>query len=357
MKTSYHPAITVAFYLNCLPEDLLQYIPRSTRFDWNHRDKSSCFGHEWFCKNQQLFQTLRQVSSNKKLLQINKALIRIIAIKRFITIYSGCIKNKMLHVTQTILINIEKVIPTVGLTKTLRLLQLPYSAYLKLKRTARCNLSPLNLCVIKHPGQLLKKEIGFIKSYCNDIRFLHWPLSSVYEMIKREGAAFFSINTFYKYVNLLKLTRTKPPHRRKHHCIGIRASTPLQILHVDVTVFRTADNKKNFIHIIQDNFSRSILQWVVKTTCMAQSTFEVLNNVYERYLQPADIGDCQLISDDGSENYGPVKQFILNSKRPTIQHLIAQRDIEFSNSMIEAANKKLKYNFLYHPTLPIMKNL
>jgi len=30
-----------------------------------------------------------------------------------------------------------------------------------------------------------------------------------------------------------------------------------------------------------------------------------------------------------------------------MQHLVAQRDIEFSNSMIEAVNKNLKYNFLY----------
>ena len=27
--------------------------------------------------------------------------------------------------------------------------------------------------------------------------------------------------------------------------------------------------------------------------------------------------------------------------------MVAQRDIDFSNSMIEAANKQLKYNFLY----------
>lgn len=254
----------------------------------------------------------------------------------------------MLSVTQTILININKVTKMVGLSKTLRFLQLSYSAYLKLRKATDCKLSSLNLCTVKHPGQLLKWEISIIKNYCRDVRFLHWPLSSVYEMIKREGAAFFSINTFYKYVNLLKLNRTKPPHRKKHHHIGIRASAPLQIIHVDATVFRTANNKKNYIHIIQDNFSRTILQWMIKTTCLAQSTFELLQNVHEEYLHPGGIENCQLISDDGSENYGPVRDFIKASKYPAIQHLIAQRDIEFSNSMIEAANKKLKYNFLYH---------
>jgi putative transposase len=348
MKTSYHPAITVAFYLNCLPTNLVQHIPRSTRFDWQHKDKSTYFGYEWFCQNQQLFQTLKQVSSNKKLLQINKVLIRVIAIKRFITNHATCIKNKMLSVTQTILCNITKASSVLGCYQTLRFLQLPYSAYLKLKKTARCNLSSLNLCIVKHPGQLLKKEVTTIKQYCSDARFLHWPLTSIYEMIKREGAAYFNISTFYKYVSLLNLKRSRAAHRRKHHNTGIRACAPFKIIHADVTIFQTADNKKNYIHLIQDNFSRTILQWAVRTSCKAQTTFEILNTVYEKFLHPAGIENCQLISDDGSENYGPVKIFIANSQYPTIQHLVAQRDIEFSNSMIEAANKQLKYRFLYH---------
>jgi hypothetical protein len=294
MKTSYHPAITVAFYLNCLPPELFQHIPLSTRFDWKHRDKTACFVYEWFFQNQLLFQTLRQVSSNKKLLQINKALIRIIAIKRFITTHSVCIKNKLLSVTQTILCNINKVSTIFGLTKTLHFLHIPYSTYLKLKKTVSCNLSPLNLCVVKHPAQLLKKEIAVIKHYCEDTRFLHWPMSSVYEMIKREGAAYFSINTFYKYVNLLNLKRSRLAHRRKHHYTGIRASAPLQIIHADVTIFRTADNNKNYIHLIQDNYSRAILQLAMQRNCTAQTTFENLKVVYEKYLHPAGVENCQM---------------------------------------------------------------
>jgi putative transposase len=329
MKTSYHPAITVAFYLNCLPNELVQHIPRSTRFDWQHKDKSTYFGYEWFCQNQQLFQTLKQVSSNKKLLQINKALIRIIAIKRFITNYTSCIRENRLTVTQTVIANIAKVTTIFGLIKTLRFIQLPYSAYLKLKQTARCNLSPLHLCMIKHPTQLIKKEVAVIKHYCSDPRFLQWSLSSVYEMIKREGAAYFNISTFYKYVNLLHLKRSGLAHRRKHHHTGIRANAPLQIIHADVTIFRTADNHKNYIHLIQDNFSRAILQPAVQRNCTAHTTFENLKVVYEKHLHPAGMEDCLLISDDGSENYGPVKGFIESSKYPSIQHLIAQKISNF----------------------------
>jgi hypothetical protein len=233
-----------------------------------------------------LFQTLRHVSSNKKLLRINKALIRVIAIKRFIANYTSCIRENRLTVIQTVIGNIAKASAIFGLTNTLRFLQLPYSAYLKLKKTARCNLSPLNLCLVKHPAQLIKKEVAVIKHYCNDARFLHWPLSSVYEMIRREGTAYFNISTFYKYVNLLNLKRSGLAHRRKNNHTGIRASAPLQIIHADVTVFRTADNHKNYIHLIQDNFSRAILQPAVQRNCTAQTTFENLKVVYEKYLHP-----------------------------------------------------------------------
>ena len=43
-----------------------------------------------------------------------------------------------------------------------------------------------------------------------------------------------------------------------------------------------------------------------------------------------------------SENYGMVKEIVNQSDR------LAQLDIEFSNSMIEASNKQLKHRFLYY---------
>lgn len=66
---------------------------------------------------------------------------------------------------------------------------------------------------------------------------------------------------------------------------------------------------------------------------------------------PAKISECMLLTDDGSENYGVAKQWITDNDAPKIRHVIAQVDIHFSNSMIEAANKQLKYRFLYHQTI------
>jgi transposase InsO family protein len=198
---------------------------------------------------------------------------------------------------------------------------------------------------------LVVREINVIKAYCADILYLHWPLASIYHQIRREGAACFTLSTFYKYVSLLGLKRRLARHRRKNHHAGIRAHAPLQILHADATVFRTADNRQSYIHLVQDNYSRTILGYTATESCKGENTFANLDAVLQKYLIPSGIASCMLLTDDGSENAGSLKNLITGTAFPTITHLIAQRDIEFSNSMIEAVNKQLKYRFLYHHSI------
>ena len=86
----------------------------------------------------------------------------------------------------------------------------------------------------------------------------------------------------------------------------------------------------------------------LSTERKASFTLENLARVKAEYLLPSSVIECMLLTDDGSENYGEVKQWIKACDNPKISHVIAQTDIHFSNSMIEAANKQLKYRFLYH---------
>jgi len=53
-----------------------------------------------------------------------------------------------------------------------------------------------------------------------------------------------------------------------------------------------------------------------------------------------------LITDGGSENKGALENFVTMS-HDHIKKLVAQTDISFSNSMIEAVNKRLKYDYLF----------
>jgi putative transposase len=347
-RQSYHPFVVVAFHLHILPDKLLSQIPRSTRHEWQHKPVMELFGYDWYCQNQHLFQALQEVAASRRLLQINKALLRILAIQRFLQKHKSHIRHKIFNAAGTVVVNIRKTREVLGLNLTLKLLQLTHQEYWQLKQKVRCSKSLFNLCMPKHPAQLLRREVNCIKKYCADVRYIHWPLASIYHQIIRDGAARFHISTFYKYVGLLQLKRLLPNRRRKNHSAGIRAAAPLQLLHADVTVFRTVDNIKAYIYLVQDNFSRAILQYAIRLDCKAATMKELVSNVHCQYLQPAAIEHCQLMTDDGSENFGPVKDFLLSAENPTLQHIIAQHDVEFSNSMIEAANKNLKYRFLYH---------
>jgi hypothetical protein len=54
--------------------------------------------------------------------------------------------------------------------------------------------------------------------------------------------------------------------------------------------------------------------------------------------------------DDGIENKGFVCTAIEN-KEISLTRLVAQKDIRFSNSMVEAVNKRMKYDFLFRTQL------
>ncbi|HZK64311.1 MAG TPA: hypothetical protein VFC34_09205 [Puia sp.] len=169
--------------------------------------------------------------------------------------------------------------------------------------------------------------------------------------INKDGAAHMRLSTFYKYVSLLSLKRSQAFSRRKNHTLGIRAIAPFQILHADLTEFKTEDQKKAYIYLVQDNYSRAILGYQLSLERRACHTFENLSNVKAEYLVPAKISECMLLTDDGSENYRIAKQLITESDASKIRHVIAQVDVHYSNSMIEAANKQLKYRFLYHQNI------
>lgn len=107
-KLSYHPYLVLAFYLKVLPDDLLHCIPKSTRHDWKQKNTHQLFGYDWYQQHQSSFTVLQQVFTNKKLLQINKALLRVIALTRFMKKYQTRIKEHIGNASGVILGNISK---------------------------------------------------------------------------------------------------------------------------------------------------------------------------------------------------------------------------------------------------------
>lgn len=125
----------------------------------------------------------------------------------------------------------------------------------------------------------------------------------------------------------------------------MRAGYPLQVIHADVTILRLKNNSRAYIYLLMDNFSRHILSWRVSSTYSSKIAIENIREACLLYgidRQPA----TTLVCDGGIENHGEVSSFI-NRDDVYIDRLIAGVDIRCSNSLIEAYNKQLKYNFLY----------
>ena len=86
-KQTYHPFVLVAFFLDILPAEVIAVIPRSTLYDWKHKQVNELVGYDWYCGQQHLFTTLQAVATSRQLLRINRALLRVIALQRFIKKY------------------------------------------------------------------------------------------------------------------------------------------------------------------------------------------------------------------------------------------------------------------------------
>lgn len=118
----------------------------------------------------------------------------------------------------------------------------------------------------------------------------------------------------------------------------------LKVLHQDITILKTMNGVRHYIYVIRDNFSRAILACKVATEYNSEIARQTLQDVLQRFNLMDKEG--ALITDDGMENKGKMEEW-MNKPGMLWKKLIAQIDIIQSNSMVEAANKILKYRFLY----------
>ena len=184
--------------------------------------------------------------------------------------------------------------------------------------------------------------------------FKGWPLVSIAHYARRNNLLNISIHTWYKYSKLIGISKSLPRCFKKQRT-GVRALYPHQFWHADVTIFRTLDNTKAYIYLVVDNFSRAILSWRVSLKLSAGTRLDTIREAYERYIC-SDINDSspdvRLIVDGGSENNNSIVDEYINSPVISIKKIIAQRDIIFSNSMVEAVNKIVKYRSLFLENIP-----
>ena len=218
-----------------------------------------------------------------------------------------------------------------------------------MEKRVNCVLSPLDKCHKQNPLSIAPSELRTVKSFLQDEQYKDYPLASICYIMKRQQKAFIGLTTFYKYTKYFDNVPNRKLLKPKQKT-GIRAAKPKEIIHADVCIYKPLDHTKVFIYFIVDNFSRMILGWKAAIECKSSIMLDNLRNVYYDYFLEKEDPLTVLMVDDGSENKGDVNTAIA-TQEIKLNKLIAQKDIIFSNSMVESVNKQMKYGFLFRHEL------
>jgi len=218
-----------------------------------------------------------------------------------------------------------------------------------LKRQVACMLDDQSSCPRISPTQLLQSEKSKIRELFTAKEFAHYSTTALSWFAKKTGDIVASPSTWSRVIGELGLKRNRTRIYPAKPKIGIRASAPCQIWHLDQTILRLQDGTRAFVQCIIDNFSRYVLAWKVSTDYGGLRTKQLIQ---------AALSKAQLLGisitpnvwlDSGAENLNVHVDQLVSSN--LISRTVAQIDIEASNAMIEMLFHRLKHRYLF--TIPL----
>ena len=227
----------------------------------------------------------------------------------------------------------------------LRAIGLSHARYHDWIRADRCGLDDRPSCPRSSPQQLTLNEVNIIRDMVTSDEYRHVSTGVLAYLAQRLGKVFASPTTWYR---LVRDHRWRRPRQRVHPAkpkVGIRASRPNEIWHVDTTLIRLIDGSRAYLHAVVDNFSRRILAWNVAGTFHPGVTAQLLLDASKRIPS----GKPMLLVDGGVENFNSAVDKVVESG--LLKRVLAQTEITFSNSLIESWWRVLKHQWLYLNTL------
>ncbi len=211
-----------------------------------------------------------------------------------------------------------------------------------------CVRAPHFESIMQYPQQLTNEEIQKIIRAYRDPEKTSWSSFAIATDLIRQKTVMAGSSTIMEYARKLGLYKRKLRKKRQKRG-SVEACRPDDVWHMDVTRIASADNMTHYLHLVMDNFSRKIIGWHLSTRLRAHNSRKVIEQAIGG-MKKEKGDDISLITDGGPENDNfTVKNFIQNTD---VQLIIAQRDVHYSNSMVEAVNKTLKYRHIFPHTVP-----
>jgi putative transposase len=322
-------------------------IPRSTTGSWIRRGSRPVVTRELFGQDEQ--QLRARVLKLERRAQLLLAVTRLLFVMvRLFGIGLDSQRVPSGEAKSTILGAIERAKRRVPLAVALRVLGLSasrYHAWLRLDQS--CSLDDRSSCPRTVPTQLTRQEVATIHQMVTADEYRHIPLGSLALLAQRLGKVFASATT---WARLVKEHGWRRPRKRVYPAkpkIGIRASRPNEIWHIDMSVIRLLDGMRTYLHGITDNYSRRILAWKLAEKLSPLTTCELLQDAAQ-YLG-ADDDPPELYADSGIENVNGDVDALVNEG--LIRRVLAQVEVAYSNSLIEAWWRSLRSSWLHLNTL------
>jgi len=337
-----------------LTSEQISSIPSSNLSRWRRESENK---YQYSQVNEiikQEIDLIKRINQSSRIKKINQSYFKLCDTFHLIISNIKGIKT-VLNKQKEILVNtIEHVKDIIPIDTSLKAFNISRSTFENYKSILihKCNASYFKWCTKRFVNQLLSSEVEVIKKYMTDNIYKHWSKSSIYLKALREGDLHCCISTFYKYCRLLGY-KSRCSKKKSDFYSPVKTSNPNQLWCADVTIFKTSDGIKHYIHFLIDHYSKIILGYRVENSSSASAIKELLQNAYRKY-KPEKLS---LLTDGGSENVNVTVSGFINSPNISIKHIIAQKDVAFSNSMVEALNKTIKHQFLYPLEIVYQKQL
>lgn len=232
------------------------------------------------------------------------------------------------------------------LRAVLRIAGLSRTRYHVWSHETPCNLDDRPSCPRSSPQQLTLTEVQTIRDMVTSDEYRHVPTGTLARLAQRLGKVFASPTTWRR---LVRVHQWRRPRQRVHPAkpkIGIRAARANEIWHVDATLIRLLDGSRAYLHAVIDNYSRRILAWRVAESFDPEITAQIMLEA-ARNMTSAAVPTA--LGDGGVENFNSAVDKLVQTG--LLKRVLAQTEIQFSNSMIESWWRVLKHQWLYLNTL------
>jgi putative transposase len=217
------------------------------------------------------------------------------------------------------------------------------------KRQVACLLDDESSCPRVSPRKMLPTKVSKIKELYTAKEFAHYSTIALSWFAKKTGEVVASASTWSLVVREHGLKRNRVRIYPAKPKIGIRASAPGQIWHLDLTILRLQDGSRVFVQAVIDNFSRYVLAWKVSPDYGGLRTRELLERAIAKATQLGLDLIPNVLVDSGTENLNSHVDQLVDAD--LISRTVAQIDVEASNSMVEMLFLRLKHRYLF--TIPL----